>query len=63
MVKCLFCGILINNPKEHNGEIIQKFCSDQCRYDYHNRLKREKLVFAKEAMSSLKKILQIGGTR
>lgn len=58
MVRCLFCGKVIENPREYEGEIVQKFCSDKCRYDYHNRLKKEERVFAKETISLLRKILR-----
>lgn len=35
------------------GQIIQKFCNDKCRWDYHNHKKFEN--FIKEMMALLKK--------
>jgi predicted nucleic acid-binding Zn ribbon protein len=56
MIRCLSCKETIENPREYKGKVIQKFCSDKCRYDYHNRIKREERFFVKEAMSLLRKI-------
>ncbi len=56
MVRCGFCGKVIEDPREYRGEVVQKFCSKDCRYKYHNAAKKEALAFFKETMSLLKKI-------
>jgi hypothetical protein len=55
MVKCGFCQKVIESPREYRDEVVQKFCSDGCRYHFHNSLKREQRVFFKETMSLLRK--------
>lgn len=61
MVRCLFCQKDIENPRKFRDEIVQKFCSDKCRYGYHNRLKKEERVFVKETISLLRKTLRNRG--
>ena len=56
MIKCLNCKKLIENPRRFRGEIVQKFCSDDCRFRWHNRRKKEKLGFLAEIMSFSKKV-------
>lgn len=37
------------------GKIVQKFCSDGCRYHYHNSLRKEERAFFKETVLLLRK--------
>jgi predicted nucleic acid-binding Zn ribbon protein len=60
-VRCLFCKKIIENPRQYGDKIIQKFCSDKCRYNYHNEIKREERLLIKETISLLKKISQNRG--
>lgn len=55
MVRCGSCEKVIDNPREYKGEVVQKLCSDGCRYHYHNSLKKEGRAFFKEAMVLLRK--------
>jgi len=61
MVRCLFCQKIIERPKIYKGEIVQKFCSDECRWKHHNEIRREEITFAKEVISFLRKILKLKG--
>jgi transposase-like protein len=58
-IYCLFCGKEIINPKQFGREVIQKFCSKNCRFNWHNRRKLE--PFTKELTSLLKKYGYAGG--
>lgn len=57
MINCLWCKNLIENPREYKGEIIQKFCKDECRWKYHNSIRREEAAFFKQIISFSQKIL------
>lgn len=52
-IECQFCGKEIVNPKEFEGEVVQRFCSKKCRFAWHNRRKLE--PFTKELKALLKK--------
>jgi hypothetical protein len=62
MVKCLFCGRVIENPRKYRDEVVQKFCSDGHRYNYHNRVNKEERDFGKEVVLTLKKFREIRET-
>jgi len=52
MVECHFCGSRILRPRRYNGVIVQRFCSAQCRWRFHNR---KKGVLARQLMDWLGK--------
>jgi hypothetical protein len=62
MVNCLFCQKEIENPRKYKGEVVQKFCSDGHRYNYHNRINKEERDFGREVVLTLKKFPEIKET-
>jgi len=58
----MFCQKEIESPREQKGKVVQKFCRDECRYDYHNELKRKERVLVKEMISLFRKNLPIEET-
>ena len=55
MIRCGFCQKTIESPREYKGKVVQKFCSDGCRYHYHNSLNKKERIFFRETMSLLRK--------
>jgi len=51
---CLQCGLKIENPRETGGKVIQKYCSNLCRWRWHNGRSRN-LAF--EVVRDLKALI------
>jgi hypothetical protein len=58
-VQCLSCGKDIPEPLKLNTGDIQRFCSDKCRWNYHNRKKLDN--FMDEIRQSVEAIMKKHG--
>lgn len=60
MVRCLACGKEAAEGKNRN-KVEKKFCSDDCRSDYHNSQRAKK--FLDELIALLKKYGYLRGMK
>jgi len=62
MIECEweFCGKEIVRPRECRGQVVQRFCSDKCRWRFHNR---KRLELFRELVTLLKKGGFVAGER
>jgi len=52
IVQCEFCQKDIRGPRECRGQVIQRFCSDLCRFRFHNH---KRLELFRELVTLLKR--------
>jgi len=49
---CIQCHKIISKPRISKGKMIQKFCNDRCRYEYHKKRRKDNECMLREIMAA-----------
>lgn len=55
MTFCLYCQKIIEEPRMCKGEIVQKYCNDDCKNGYHKKRRKDNENMLKEIMVIIEK--------